>query len=89
MLNKHELGCALTSASIALILNLVLPKVIAPLASKREIDPPDGARRLTIKEQIIHMLVHHNQVPFTSSVIVFLITFVSVILGYKIKQFSK
>lgn len=35
------------------------------------------------------MLVHHNQVPFSSSVIIFTITFISVVLGYKLQHMFK
>tara|TARA_Y100001937_G_scaffold60874_1_gene83235 strand:+ start:848 stop:1066 length:219 start_codon:yes stop_codon:yes gene_type:complete len=61
-------------------INLILPALIEPLATEDEISPPDGAANLPLKGQLIHMLVHHNQVPFTSSVIVGAIVYLSVVL---------
>ena len=63
---------------IAVILNLVLPLVASPFATSEEIKPPDGAGNLSFKSQIMHMLVHHNQVPLTSSIIIAAIVFISI-----------
>ena len=59
-------------------INLVLPALVEPLATKDEIKPPNGASKLPIKGQLVHMMVHHNQVPLTSSVIVGAIVYLSV-----------
>ena len=63
------------------LLNLVLPKLAKPFATKDEIKPPNGAEKLSFKSQIVHMLVHHEQVPFTSSLIVSLLVVVSLYLS--------
>ena len=64
------------------LLNLVLPVALKPLATPDEIKPPNGARNLSYKEQFMHMMVHHGQVPFMSSVIIAIIVGLSVYLGY-------
>jgi hypothetical protein len=63
---------------VAVILNLVLPLVASPFATPEEIKPPNGASNLSFKSQIMHMLVHHNQVPLTSSIIIAAIVFISI-----------
>jgi len=65
-----ELTCMTRVVSIVVLLNLVLPKLAKPFATQEEIKPPNGAGNLTFKGQIMHMLVHHEQVPLTSSLIV-------------------
>lgn len=55
--------------------------IFKPLATQEEIKPPNGASNLSLKGQFMHMLVHHGQVPFTSSVIVALIVGLSLLLG--------
>ena len=59
----------------------VLPILATPFATKEEIKPTRGAHNLSFKGQIIHMLVHHGQVPLTSSLIVAAIVAISVCLG--------
>jgi hypothetical protein len=63
---------------VAVILNLVLPLVAKPFATSEEIKPPNGASELSFKSQVMHMLVHHNQVPLTSSIIIAAIVLISV-----------
>ena len=64
----------LKTALIAVALNVVLSYALSPFATKEEIKPPNGASELSFKSQIMHMLVHHKQVIFTSSLIVALVT---------------
>ena len=66
---------------VAIILNLVLPFVAAPFATPEEIKPPNGASELSFKSQVMHMLVHHNQVPLTSSIIIAAIVLISVYIS--------
>ena len=63
---------------IAVILNLVLPFVAAPFATPEEIKPPNGASNLLFKSKIMHMLVHHKQVPVASSFIIAAIVLISI-----------
>lgn len=70
-----------SSVVIAVILNLILPSIVKPYATEEQIKPPNGAHNLIFFDQIIHMLVHHNQVPLTSSLIVALIVGLSVEIG--------
>lgn len=66
------------SVMIAVLINIVLPYVMKPFATKSEIKPPNGAHNLSFKEQLMHMFVHHAQVPLTSSIIVAVIVSLSV-----------
>ena len=43
-----------------------------------------GAASLSLKSQFMHMMIHHNQVPFMSSIIIAIIVGLSVYLGYKL-----
>ena len=72
------------SIFIAIIINLLLPKLVMPFATPDEIKPPNGAENLSFKEQIMHMLVHHAQVPITSSLIIAVIVLLSIEIGMKV-----
>ena len=67
-------------------INLVLPMLVKPYATPEEIKPPTGnAKDLNFKQQLVHMMVHHAQVPLSSSIIVGTIVGLSVYLAGKIK----
>ena len=67
-------------------INLVLPMLVKPYATPEEIKPPTGnAKDLNFKQQLVHMMVHHSQVPVSSSIIVGTIVGLSVYLAGKIK----
>ena len=82
---KSGLKCVINACIFAVVLNLVLPMVVKPFATKDEIKPPNGADKLSFKSQLMHMLVHHAQVPLTSSLIIVLIVSLSITLGYNFK----
>ena len=69
---------ALKAAIFGVGINLILPALVKPFATEEEISPSNGAENLSIKGQLVHMMVHHNQVPFSSSLIIGLIVFLSV-----------
>tara|TARA_R100000655_G_scaffold32248_1_gene64068 strand:+ start:205 stop:450 length:246 start_codon:yes stop_codon:yes gene_type:complete len=78
---KKKMSTRAMKAALAGVgINLILPALVEPFATEDEVSPPDGAAALPIKGQLVHMLVHHNQVPFTSSVIVGAIVYLSVVL---------
>ena len=70
--------------TIAVVINLVLPQVLKPFATKEQIKPPHGAQNLPFLDQLMHMFVHHAQVPLSSSLIVAVIVGLSVYLSGKI-----
>ena len=72
------IGSSITATIIAIILNIVLSKLISLVATADEVNPPNGAASLSLKGQFVHMMVHHEQVLFMSSVIVGLVVFLSV-----------
>ena len=72
------------AACVGIVLNIVFVLILSPFASKEEIKPPNGAAKLSFKSQIMHMLVHHGQVPFSSSLIVALLVGLSVCIAQKI-----
>ena len=65
----------------AIILNLVLPQVLQNFATSEELKPPNGAQNLSFKGQLMHMFVHHAQVPISSSIIVAVIVAASIVLS--------
>jgi len=69
-----------------IFINLILPKIISPFATPTQIKPPNGAGKLSFFSQLIHMLVHHAQVPLSSSVIIAVIILLSLVLGKKIAK---
>tara|TARA_Y100001970_G_C14154851_1_gene814936 strand:+ start:478 stop:726 length:249 start_codon:yes stop_codon:yes gene_type:complete len=68
-----------------ILLNIILPLVLEPFATELEKKPTNGATSLSLKGQFMHMMIHHNQVPFMSSVIIAIIVGLSVFLGNKYK----
>ena len=82
---KSVSSCVINACLYAVIINLVLPFVAKPFATPEEIKPPNGAGNLSFKSQVMHMLVHHAQVPITSSIIIVLIVGLSITLGYRFK----
>jgi hypothetical protein len=68
---------------IATALNIVLPMLLKPYATPEESKPPQGAAQLSMKGQFMHMMVHHNQVPLSSTMIVGLIVYLSMYIAYK------
>ena len=77
--------CVINAVIYAVALNLILPMIAKPIATPDEIKPPNGAAKLSFKSQIVHMLVHHSQVPISSSLIIILIVASSITLGYNFK----
>ena len=84
-MNKENNYCIINAVIFGIILNLVLPLLLKPFATDEEIKPSNGAASLSLKGQFMHMMVHHNQVPFMSSVIIAIIVGLSVYLGYIVK----
>ncbi len=81
-MKENKSKCLQNAVLMGIILNLVLPYLLKPFATKEEIKPPNGAASLSLKGQFMHMMIHHNQVPFMSSMIIALIVGLSVYLGY-------
>ena len=81
-MKENKSKCLQNAVLMGVILNLVLPYLLKPFASQEEIKPPNGAASLSLKGQFMHMMIHHHQVPFMSSVIIALIVGLSVYLGY-------
>tara|TARA_B100001094_G_scaffold332541_1_gene405092 strand:- start:3348 stop:3599 length:252 start_codon:yes stop_codon:yes gene_type:complete len=80
-MDKFLLNCVLWSV----ILNVVLSMLATHVATPEEVTPPKGAANLSLKGQIMHMLVHHNQVLVTSSLIVAIVVGLSV---YSAKEYA-
>ena len=85
----HEQECILNAMLFAIVLNLVLSSLLDMVATEEERQPPNGASELSFKGQFMHMMVHHNQVRFTSSLIVALVVGLSVYLGYLLNPVKK
>ena len=65
----------------AVALNIALPMLLRPYATAAEVKPPNGAKNLPLKSQLMHMFVHHSQVPMSSSIIVAVIVAASIIIS--------
>ena len=81
-MNSKNSNCIKRAVFYAIALNIVLPIIFTPFATSDEIKPVNGPESLSMKGQFMHMMVHHKQVPFTSSLIIALIVGLSVYLGY-------
>ena len=71
----------LFSVVVGIVINLALPQILLPFATPDEIKPPNGADDLSIKEQLMHMFVHHAQVPLPSTIIVAIIILLSMMIS--------
>jgi hypothetical protein len=72
------------ASTVGVVLNILLALILSPFATKDEIKPPNGASKLSFKSQIMHMLVHHGQVLFSSSLIIAALVGLSVCIAQKI-----
>ena len=70
-----------SSVVVGVLLNITLSLSLSPFATKEQIKPPNGAANLPFFSQIIHMIVHHKQVMFTSSLIVAAIISLSIMIS--------
>ena len=78
---KKESSCALNAAIMGVILNLILPEIANMFPCSKDIDPG------TFKGQMMHMLMHQRKTKFTSSIIIFAIVYLAVLIGYTFKIF--
>jgi hypothetical protein len=72
------------TVAIAVAINLILPMLLRPFATPSEIKPPNGASNLGFKSQLMHMFVHHAQVPVSSSAIIAIIVALSLTICKRI-----
>ena len=81
MVVGRESAIIIQSVIVAMVLNILLSLLISSIATKDQIKPPNRAANLGFIDQFMHMLVHHNQVLFMSSLIVAIVVGVSVTVG--------
>jgi hypothetical protein len=79
---QHNHKVLICSIVVGIVINLVLPAILKPYATPEQIKPPNGADQLPFFDQLMHMFVHHAQVPVTSSIIVAIIVLLSVMIGH-------
>ena len=79
----------LQSVVSGIILNIILSLVFSYFATETQTKPPEGAAKLNLFDQFMHMLVHHKQVLFMSSVIVAIVVGISVTIGLNLKLTPK
>ena len=72
---------AFLNSTVGVFLNIILALILSPFATASQIKPPNGAANLDFLSQIMHMLIHHGQVLFTSSLIIFALVFLSTIIA--------
>jgi hypothetical protein len=83
-ISQESINISLAAAIIGALINITLSCMTMPFATSSQISPPNGAVNLGFFSQIMHMLVHHNQVLFTSSLIIFVIVFLSTNLAFSL-----
>jgi hypothetical protein len=54
---------ALKIAVVGVVLNVFFSAVLSPFATQDQKTPPLHVQELSYFSQMMHMLVHHNQVP--------------------------
>lgn len=73
----------------AIVVNLIVPAIAQPFATASQITPPTGAANLGFFDQLMHMFVHHAQVPISSSLIVAIIVVASHYLANYLNDYMK
>ena len=68
------------TASIGAALNVALSLGLKGMATEEEKKPKGGAASLDMKGQFMHMMVHHSQTLVVSSLIVFVVVFLSAMI---------
>ena len=76
--------CILNAMIVAVVLNLLIPRLFARFATDEEINHPDGVGNLSYKGQFMHMMVDHTEDTLLTSVFIAGIVGLSVYLGYVI-----
>lgn len=71
------------TALVGAFLNVFLALMLSPYATPEQIKPPNGAAALDMLSQFMHMIVHHKQVLFMSSLIVFCIVYAARAIEHK------
>ena len=74
------------TALVAVVLNVVLSYVVAMVATPTQKKPPGGPASLDIYSQIVHMLVHHDHVKLSSSLIVGIVAYLAVEIAMRFKM---
>ena len=69
--------------AIGVGINLILPKIVKPFATPEEIKPKNP-KDLNFKGKLVHIMVHHEQLPISSSLVVAAVVGLSVYLAKKI-----
>jgi hypothetical protein len=82
---KSGFSCVINAVIYAVALNILLPLIAKQFATPEEIKPPGCPSKLSLKGQIIHMLVHHDKLRLSSSIIVATVVALSITLGYRFK----
>ena len=86
---SSEMLVTFKSVVISVILNIVVSSLMNLIATKNQKNPRDDLEELNIIDQMMHMFVHHSRVLFSSSLIVAVVVFLSVLLATKIKLTGK
>ena len=65
--------------------NIIREIIAEQFATPEELKPPSCPSKLSLKSQIMYMLVHHDLLRISSSIIVAVVVAVSITLGYNFK----
>ncbi len=76
--------CAILSSLVAVVINLIASYIIIRYATKNEIKPVDGPDKLSFKSQLMHALIYYTKIPLSSSLIVFIISVLAVLISHSI-----
>jgi hypothetical protein len=65
------MNCVWNAVIIGIVLNLLLPLILDPIATNDEKKQPKGSNNLSLKGQFMHMMMNHGQVPMLSLLLLF------------------
>ncbi len=70
---KKKQSLFLKTAAVAIVLNVVLSQLLSTFATAEEKKMSHDTSKLSLKSQIMNMLVHHKHVMVSSSLVVGLV----------------
>lgn len=88
MISSQKSKMILTSMVAGIVLNISLSLLFSQFATDSQITPPNGAAKLNLIDQFMHMLVHHRQVLFMSSLIVAIVVGLSTTFALNVNLFA-
>lgn len=82
-----KIKCCLNCAIFSILLSLILCQLAKFIATDEERNNVGNINTMSLKEKIMHLLIHNADEPIISSVLIGLLVFCACLIGYMIPLF--